>query len=122
MRTYIHTLFLFLFTSLLSFQDISAQEFPGAIIIDHTYNDLAGIPIDWIDSVQNHIKLHYAGRSHATQLMVGLQRIESSNGIYDVEILNHSLPTSNDALCILNGNYMAQHMLLQLISGIALVE
>ena len=74
-----------------------------AIIIDHTCTDLSEIPDEWIDAVQDHIKLHYAHTSHGGQLTTGLQIIENADSNYSQAKGLKYLPTEADALCIFDG-------------------
>lgn len=73
------------------------------LIIDHTCTDLAIIPPEVIDGVQDNLRLHYAHTSHGGQLTTGLSRIESAEPAYDVAIGYSSLPVVTDALCIFDG-------------------
>ncbi|MBN1356513.1 hypothetical protein JXA40_09670 [bacterium] len=75
----------------------------SAPIADHTCTDLNQIPQNWIDTVKNTVKLHYAHTSHGSQLTIGLQRIETQNHTYDIEIGYSSLPAETGALCIFDG-------------------
>lgn len=70
-----------------------------ALTIDHSCTDLSAIPPEWIDTVQEQIKLHYGHTSHGSQLTTGLSRIESDDATFDVAMSTSSLPAV-DALCI----------------------
>ena len=74
-----------------------------AIIIDHTCTDLSEIPDEWVDAVQDYVKLHYAHTSHGGQLTTGLQRIENVDSNYSQARGSSHLPTEADALCIFDG-------------------
>lgn len=75
--------------------------FDGAI--DHTCTDLDQIPTEWIQAVQDSVRLHYAHTSHGSQLTTGLEGIEAEDATYDVEIGYSYLPTVSGALCIFDG-------------------
>jgi parallel beta-helix repeat protein len=74
-----------------------------AIIIDHNCTNLSQIPDEWIDTVQDNIKLHYAHTSHGGQLTTGLQRIENADSDYRQARGSKYLPTETGALCIFDG-------------------
>jgi len=71
--------------------------------IDHSCSDLNEIPGQWIDSVQENIRMHYAHTSHGGQLTTGLNLIESDDSSYDVQTGSSWLPDVTDALCIFDG-------------------
>ncbi|MBN1551378.1 hypothetical protein JW979_07910, partial [bacterium] len=73
-----------------------------AIIVDHTCSDISQIPNPWIQTVKDTWKWHYAHTSHGEQLTTGLERLESSNSMYNVEIGYSYLPES-PAFCIFDG-------------------
>ena len=73
------------------------------LIIDHTCTDLSQIPDEWIEAVQPNLRLHYAHTSHGSQLITGLQRIQSASPEHKVAWQKGSLPTVTDALCIFDG-------------------
>jgi hypothetical protein len=73
------------------------------LVVDHTCTDLSLIPAAWIDSVQANLRWHYAHTSHGEQLSIGLERIESSDSAYDVDVGFSSLPTVPGAFCIFDG-------------------
>jgi len=81
----------------------SASIIKGPTIFDHNCTDLTQIPAEWIDQVQNTVKLHYAHRSHGEQLTVGLELIESANATFSVALDYYILPTEVGALCIMDG-------------------
>jgi parallel beta-helix repeat protein len=74
-----------------------------AIIIDHNCTNLSQIPDEWIDTVQDNIKLHYAHTSHGGQFTTGLQRIEIADPNYSQARGLKNLPTEAGALCIFDG-------------------
>ena len=73
------------------------------LIIDHHCENLAQIPLEWIDAAQDSIKWHYAHTSHGGQLTTGLQRIEDNDTTYSIARGSSYLPTETDALCIFDG-------------------
>jgi hypothetical protein len=105
MKTIFQLILLFTFFSALT---VTGQ----GIIIDHTSTNLDEIPLSVIDDVQENIRFHYAHTSHGDQLLCGLQQIEDSNPIYEIEIGGDPndpydppyLPNVAGALCIYNGN------------------
>jgi len=82
---------------------VSLQSLSQGLIIDHNCLELIDIPSNWIDSVQENQKWHYAHTSHGGQLTTGLDRIETSDPTYDVARANSSLPNVPGALCIFDG-------------------
>lgn len=77
------------------------------LIIDHSSTNFEEIPLAFIDDIQDNIKWHYAHTSHGSQLLCGLEQIENSNPIYEVEFSEGYpayLPNVPGALCIYNGN------------------
>ena len=74
------------------------------VIIDHTCENLSQIPMNWIDSVQELQKWHYAHTSHGSQLITGLDSIESNNPAYDVEIKSY-LPNVPGSFCIFDAQW-----------------
>jgi len=83
--------------------DSNAHITEHGLSINHTCTELSQILMEWIDSVQTNIKLHYAHTSHGGQLTTGLSRIESSNSAYNVAIESSQLPNESDAFCIFDG-------------------
>ena len=73
------------------------------LIIDHNCENLAQIPLEWIDTAQDSIKWHYAHTSHGGQITTGLQRIEDNDATYNIARGSSTLPNENDALCIFDG-------------------
>jgi hypothetical protein len=98
--------------SILLFILLTIRAIAQGILIDHNCTDLSQIPANVIDDVQENIRFHYAHTSHGEQLLCGLDQIEISNGVYDVEIGGDIydpldppfLPNVPGALCIYNGN------------------
>ena len=84
----------------LIFNDAISQ----GVIIDHTCENLSQIPMNWIDSVQEKQKWHYAHTSHGSQLITGLYSIESINPVYDVEIKGY-LPNVSGSFCIFDAEW-----------------
>ena len=80
------------------------SDWSGSLIINHTCIDLDAIPVEYIEAAQANIQVHYAHTSHGGQITTGLGRIESSNDTFNVDIGSGTLPTTEDALCILDGN------------------
>ncbi len=74
-----------------------------AIIIDHSCENLSQIPDEWVDSVQENLKWHYAHTSHGSQLTTGLQRIEDNDATYSYARGSSSLPSEADAFCVFDG-------------------
>ncbi len=75
----------------------------GAIIIDHNCNDLDSIPSQYIEAVKSGGVLHYAHRSHGSQLLIGAENIEISDPTYAYDDSWCSLPSGSDALKVWYG-------------------
>ncbi len=73
------------------------------LVADHTCTDLSAIPAAWIDSIQANLRWHYAHTSHGEQLSIGLERIETADSSYDVDVGFSYLPTVPGAFCIFDG-------------------
>jgi hypothetical protein len=71
--------------------------------IDHFCTYMAQIPGQWIDSVQENIRMHYAHTSHGGQLTTGLELLESDDSAFDVAIGSSYLPDVPGALCVFDG-------------------
>jgi hypothetical protein len=56
-----------------------------AIIIDHTCIDLSKIPEDWLNKAKT-LTLHYAHTSHGSQIISGIQNLESLYPKYSVAV------------------------------------
>ncbi|MBD3341453.1 MAG: hypothetical protein GF353_20280 [Candidatus Lokiarchaeota archaeon] len=74
-----------------------------SLIIDHTCLKLNQIPDSVIDTIQSDVKLHYAHTSHGGQITTGLSRVESADSKYDHSRAASSLPNTEGALCIFDG-------------------
>ncbi len=74
------------------------------IIIDHTCTNISQIPGSWIDQVKSNMRVHYAHTSHGGQITSGLYRLYDQNTLYGIEIAESSLPSSENTLCIFDGN------------------
>ncbi len=72
-------------------------------IADHICTDISAIPITWIQSVQEGIRLHYAHTSHGSQLTIGLESIAEGTASHGVEIEYCNLPGQSGELCIFDG-------------------
>lgn len=81
----------------------AAMAFPQGVIIDHTCTDLARVPMEYIAAAQNGFRVHYAHRSHGSQITVGLGLIEAWAGAYAVAVESLNLPGETGALCIYTG-------------------
>lgn len=75
----------------------------GNRTIDHTCLNVTAIPQQWINSVKQNIRLHYAHTSHGGQLLCGAEILTDSSD-YDTEIGWCTLPTTTTMLSIMNGN------------------
>lgn len=73
------------------------------LIIDHRCTDLSLVPTQWITSVKNNCRMHYAHTSHGGQLMDGLDTIYRSDTTYRYAVSSSALPTQAGAFCILDG-------------------
>lgn len=82
----------------------SPSQWTGGLIIDHTCIDLDSIPAEWIDAAQSDVVIHYAHTSHGSQIITGLERIESDDSTFSYARATNSLPTEDGALCIFDGN------------------
>lgn len=76
----------------------------GSIIIDHQCTDVSVIPTEWIAQVKSGIQLHFAHTSHGSQLLSGMDTLETQNAGYGVETRSDGLTVNTDALCIYDGN------------------
>ena len=89
--------------ALLLWGQVFAGDRTEPLIIDHNCENLAQIPLEWIDNAQDSIKWHYAHTSHGGQITTGLQRIEDNDATYNIARGSSNLPTEADALCIFDG-------------------
>ncbi len=104
----------------------NASQWTGGLIIDHNCIDLSSIPSEWIDAAQKNVKIHYAHTSHGSQIITGLDRIESNDAAYAQVQSHSSLPDVEDALCILDGNppetYITPDLYWETSDGLALTQ
>lgn len=49
----------------------------SSIVVDHSCTDLSGIPSEWVDSAKNKLFIAYGHTSHGSQLISGMNAIES---------------------------------------------
>lgn len=93
-----------------------------SLIIDHNCVRFEQIPSEWIETIQNNIRIHYAHTSHGGQITTGLYRLENLNSSYSVAIGSSSLPTETRALCIFDGqefeSYITPELYWESVSGI----
>ncbi len=82
---------------------LKAYERDEPLIIDHTCSVISAIPLNWIDSVQQNILLHYAHTSHGSQLVYGLDTLYKKDQTYLYDLTYNSLPYTAGALCIFGG-------------------
>jgi len=76
------------------------------IIVDHTCTDLSKIPAYWIEQAK-HLVVAYAHTSHGSQVLSGLQTLESVDSTYNANIQASGtvvLPPDTTALRIYDGN------------------
>lgn len=59
--------------------------------------------MEYIAAAQNGFRVHYAHRSHGSQITVGLGLIEAGAGAYAVAVESLNLPGETGALCIYTG-------------------
>jgi hypothetical protein len=78
---------------------------PEAIIVDHRHTDIHQIPSVWITEVKK-LLVHYAHTSHGSQVLSGLEWLESRDSTYNVDIEAGDLvkPGDTTALRIYDGN------------------
>jgi hypothetical protein len=79
---------------------------PQPIIVDHTSTDISKIPDYWIGEAKKFV-VAYAHTSHGSQILSGLQWLESQNSKYNVDIQVHDtvvLPGDSSALRLYDGN------------------
>ena len=81
-----------------------------SLIIDHQCRDISAIPLNWVDSVRNTIKFHYAHTSHGSQLITGLEMLYLENDNYAYERRYSYLPEYTDALCIFDGQLTSNYI------------
>jgi hypothetical protein len=76
------------------------------IVIDHRNTDVSEIPDYWINEAKKFV-VHYAHTSHGSQVLSGLEWLESQNPKYNVDITASgtvALPSDTSALRIYDGN------------------
>jgi hypothetical protein len=76
------------------------------IVVDHHDTDVNKIPDYWIDEAKK-LVVHYAHTSHGSQVLSGLQWLESRESKYNVDIQENGtvvLPADTTALRIYDGN------------------
>jgi len=78
---------------------LHAMDFLPPIVIDHRCTDLSQVPLVWIHSIQNNIKVQYGHQSHGLQLTTGLNMIEFGNSAYADTVGGNTLPTVPGSLC-----------------------
>lgn len=71
----------------------------GYFIADHQATALAAIPQAWLAAAKN-MKVHLMGRSHSTQVTVGLSLLEADSTNYSSTSGWFSLPEESGALCL----------------------
>ncbi len=86
----------------------SPAAFSQAIIIDHNCTDLSQVPAYWLEQAKQ-LTLHYAHTSHGSQIISGIENLESLDSCYSVAVRESSsegLPPEEDppALRIYDGN------------------
>ncbi|MBP6961620.1 MAG: right-handed parallel beta-helix repeat-containing protein [Thermotogae bacterium] len=74
-----------------------------AIIVNHLNANIALIPQNWINTVKTNSVLHYARRSHGSQLNEGAQLLENQNATYAYSESWCALPALTNALRVWNG-------------------
>lgn len=99
---------LILLFSTLSPSCLFAQQ-SDPIIVDHRHTDITKIPAYWLERAKQ-LTVHYGHTSHGSQIITGLQTLESKNSLYNVSVnQNQQHPALNDqenppALRIFDGN------------------
>jgi hypothetical protein len=78
---------------------LHAFNFTTPIVIDHNCTNLSQIPLAWIQSVQDHIRLEYGHQSHGWQLTHGANIIQFGNPVYADSAGYKTLPVVTDNLC-----------------------
>jgi hypothetical protein len=97
------------------------------IVVDHRNTDITDIPDEWIEAAKKYV-VHYAHTSHGSQVLSGLEWLESQDAKYNVNIQASGsvvLPGDTSALRIYDGNnysgdtYITPDMYWESASGIA---
>jgi hypothetical protein len=71
--------------------------------VDHHCADNSQIPEYWIDNVKSNIRVHYAHTSHGSQLITGLNVLETQNTNFRCATDSCALPSEAGALRIYDG-------------------
>lgn len=77
-----------------------------AIVVDHRHTDISKIPAFWLAEAKKMV-VHYAHTSHGSQVLTGLNWLESQDATYNVDIHASNLvvlPDDASALRIYDGN------------------
>jgi hypothetical protein len=80
-----------------------------ALVVDHTCTDIEQIPDAWLAQARN-LAIHYAHTSHGSQIVSGLDYLDSVDPRYAVTVdyagssVPGSTPCTPDHLCIYDGN------------------
>jgi len=93
---------------ILSFTASALADRSTPLIIDHTCTDLSQIPSEWIDRAKE-LTLHYAHTSHGSQIISGINNLESLDAFFSVTVRtsgSEGLPSIEDppALRVYDGN------------------
>jgi len=86
----------------------SAPALTGRIIIDHTTTDVTKIPTSCINKVKSNLIIAYEHTSHGSQIVTGLNALESYNSMYswtDSTSATSDLTLNNDAMDGAGGYY-----------------
>jgi hypothetical protein len=76
------------------------------LVVDHRNTDVTDIPDEWIEEAKKFV-VHYAHTSHGSQVLTGLEWLESQDSKYNVDIQANGsvvLPGDSTALRIYDGN------------------
>ncbi len=76
------------------------------IVVDHRHTDIAQIPDAWLVQARSFV-VHYAHTSHGSQILSGLEWLESVDARYNVDVTANGtvvLPADTTALRIYDGN------------------
>jgi hypothetical protein len=87
--------------------NVNAAQSPDLIYIDHTTADITKIPDAWITQAKNLDKIHFAHTSHGSQLLTGLDYLQSQKPIkyrYAITYDPTTFPSETGALKIYDGN------------------
>lgn len=83
-----------------------AERMEAGIIVDHTSTDITQIPEQWIIAARE-IIVHYAHTSHGSQIVTGLNWLETTRGsLYNVDVEESGtphIPDDDTALRIYDG-------------------